>query len=89
VWLWRRGVDATLFHPDCHDEQIRKALAPHGELLVGYVGRLAVEKRIDLLATVSRRPFIKVVIIGDGRDACTVRPGRTRAGRESHVDSRG
>jgi hypothetical protein len=53
------------------------------------VGRLAVEKRIDLLATVSRRPFIKVVIIGDGRDACTVRPGRTRAGRESHVDSRG
>jgi phosphatidylinositol alpha 1,6-mannosyltransferase len=66
VWLWRRGVDATLFQPDRRDEQIRKALAPNGELLVGYVGRLAVEKRIDLLATVSRRPGIKVVIVGDG-----------------------
>ena len=79
AWWWLRRVHG----------RAARTLAPHGELLVGYVGRLTVEKRIDLLATVSRRPFIKVVIIGDGRDACTVRPGRTRAGRESHVDSRG
>jgi phosphatidylinositol alpha 1,6-mannosyltransferase len=66
VWLWRRGVDATLFHPDRRDEAIRRALAPDGETLVGYVGRLAVEKRIELLATAARRPGIKVVVVGDG-----------------------
>jgi phosphatidylinositol alpha 1,6-mannosyltransferase len=66
VWLWRRGVDATLFHPDRRDEAIRRALAPDGETLVGYVGRLAVEKRIELLATTARRPGIKVVVVGDG-----------------------
>jgi phosphatidylinositol alpha 1,6-mannosyltransferase len=35
-------------------------------VLVGYVGRLAPEKRVELLAPVSRRPGVRVVIVGDG-----------------------
>jgi phosphatidylinositol alpha 1,6-mannosyltransferase len=66
VWLWRRGVDATLFHPGRRDEAIRRVLAPDGETLVGYVGRLAVEKRVDLLAETARRRGIKLVLVGDG-----------------------
>jgi phosphatidylinositol alpha 1,6-mannosyltransferase len=66
VWLWRRGVDTTLFHPDRWDEGVRRALAPAGGTLVGYVGRLAVEKRIELLAATARRPGITVVVVGDG-----------------------
>jgi phosphatidylinositol alpha 1,6-mannosyltransferase len=66
VWLWRRGVDAALFHPDRRDEGIRRALAPEGQTLIGYVGRLAAEKSVDLLAATARRPGSRVVIVGDG-----------------------
>ncbi|MGC9670998.1 glycosyltransferase family 4 protein [Planosporangium sp. 12N6] len=66
VWLWRRGVDAGRFHPDLRSPALRRALAPGGEVLVGYVGRLAAEKRVDLLAPVTRLPGVRVVIVGDG-----------------------
>lgn len=66
VWLWRRGVDTTLFHPHKREEAIRRAIAPQGQTLVGYVGRLAAEKRIELLAATARRLGIRVVIVGDG-----------------------
>jgi phosphatidylinositol alpha 1,6-mannosyltransferase len=54
--LWRRGVDDVRFHPRHRSAGIRRALAPNGEVLVGFVGRLAVEKQVDLLADVSRLP---------------------------------
>jgi phosphatidylinositol alpha 1,6-mannosyltransferase len=66
VWLWRRGVDTVRFDPAKRDELVRKALAPDGEVLVGYVGRLAPEKRVDLLARTSDLPGVRVVIVGDG-----------------------
>jgi phosphatidylinositol alpha 1,6-mannosyltransferase len=66
VWLWRRGVDSTLFHPRHRHEATRRALAPGGEVLVGYVGRLAVEKRVDLLGAVTALPGVRLVIVGDG-----------------------
>jgi phosphatidylinositol alpha 1,6-mannosyltransferase len=66
VWLWRRGVDSTLFHPSRRDDAIRRALAPHGETVVGYVGRLAAEKRVDLLAATTRLRGVKVIVVGDG-----------------------
>jgi phosphatidylinositol alpha 1,6-mannosyltransferase len=75
VWLWRRGVDAARFDPARRSERLHKALAPNGEVLVGYVGRLATEKRVDLLAPVTRLPGVKVVIVGDG----PARPGLERA----------
>ncbi len=66
VWLWRRGVDAGRFDPAQRSAALRRALAPKGEILVGYVGRLASEKRVDLLAPVTKLPGVRVVIVGDG-----------------------
>jgi phosphatidylinositol alpha 1,6-mannosyltransferase len=66
VWLWRRGVDAGRFDPAQRSAALRRALAPRDEVLVGYVGRLAAEKRVDLLAPVTKLPGVRVVIVGDG-----------------------
>jgi phosphatidylinositol alpha 1,6-mannosyltransferase len=56
VWMWGRGVDCARFNPAMRSDSMRTALAPDGQLLAGYVGRLATEKRIDLLAPVSELP---------------------------------
>lgn len=66
IWLWGRGVDAVRFDPAKRCPALRERLAPGGELLVGYVGRLAPEKRVDLLAATSRLPGVRVVVAGDG-----------------------
>jgi phosphatidylinositol alpha 1,6-mannosyltransferase len=66
VWLWRRGVDTTRFDPAKSSARLRALIAPHGETIVGYVGRLAVEKQVDLLAATCGLPGVKVVVIGDG-----------------------
>lgn len=66
VKLWPRGVDTVRFRPDLRDEALRRQLAPNGELIVGYVGRLAPEKHIELLADACRLEGVKVVVVGDG-----------------------
>ena len=73
VWLWRRGVDTVRFDPRHRSAAVRRALAPNGEVLVGYVGRLAVEKRVDLLAGVSKIRGARLVIIGDGPAGSSLR----------------
>ncbi len=64
--LWPRGVDAARFHPTKRSDDHRKAWAPHGEIVVGYVGRLAAEKRVEDLARLAAVPGISVVIVGEG-----------------------
>ncbi|MFF9586324.1 glycosyltransferase family 4 protein [Streptomyces achromogenes] len=66
VALWPRGVDTVRFRPDHRDEALRRALAPHGERIVGYVGRLAPEKHVELLSGVCGLPGVRVVVVGDG-----------------------
>ncbi|MGW0513311.1 glycosyltransferase family 4 protein [Streptomyces olivaceoviridis] len=66
VRLWPRGVDTARFRPQHRDEALRRELAPNGELIVGYVGRLAPEKHVDLLSGVCGLAGVRVVVVGDG-----------------------
>ncbi|MFE7192978.1 glycosyltransferase family 4 protein [Kitasatospora sp. NPDC057541] len=86
VQLWPRGVDSVRFHPRHRDEALHRALAPGGEVLVGYVGRLAPEKRVDLLAETATLPGVRVVVVGDGPSAPGLKaamPGAVFLGRRT------
>jgi len=77
-------VDTARFSPAQRSERLRKLLAPDGEVIVGYVGRLAAEKRLDLLAGVAKLPGVRLVIVGAGpAEAGTRRqlPGAVFAGQ--------
>jgi len=73
VQVWARGVDCRRFDPAKRSEQIRAELAPRGEVIVGYVGRLAAEKRLDLLAQIATRPGVRLVIVGAGPAEAAIR----------------
>ena len=66
VWLWGRGVDTARFDPARRSAEIRAVLAPGGELIAGYVGRLAPEKHVELLAGITALPGVRLVIVGAG-----------------------
>jgi phosphatidylinositol alpha 1,6-mannosyltransferase len=66
VVRWMRGVDLERFNPSFRDEELRRSIAPDGQLIVGFVGRLAREKQIERLKGLCRMPHVKVVIVGDG-----------------------
>jgi phosphatidylinositol alpha 1,6-mannosyltransferase len=68
VHQWARGVDIDHFRPSRRNEQLRAQLAPGGEMLVGFVGRLAPEKRVLRLAALHDIPGIQLVVVGDGPD---------------------
>lgn len=73
VHRWGRGVDLDLFRPARADAGLRARLAPGGELLVGYVGRLAPEKEVDRLAALCAMPGVRVVVVGDGPESARLR----------------
>ncbi|MFD9074443.1 glycosyltransferase family 4 protein [Streptomyces lasiicapitis] len=86
VRLWPRGVDTDRFRPALRDAALRRALAPNGELIVGYVGRLAPEKHVELLAGVCGLDGVRVVVVGDGPSAGaleTALPGAALLGRRT------
>lgn len=82
VHLWRRGVNTKLFHPTKRNESRRQEWLGHNsstigraKLVVGYVGRIANEKRISDLASLDRNPDVQLVITGEG-------PARKKMERE-------
>ena len=66
VELWPRGVDSQRFHPDKASASLRSLIAPNGEVIVGYVGRLAREKQIDALVALVGMPNVRLVVVGEG-----------------------
>lgn len=66
---WGRGVNGHRYNPNRRSQAMRERLLNGRDpdsLLCIYVGRLANEKRIDLLLDVAREPGIALTIIGDG-----------------------
>ena len=67
VRLWKRGVDLVNFSPARRDESLRANIRGNSEkFIIGYVGRLANEKRLDDLAILDQHKEIQLVIVGDG-----------------------
>lgn len=67
VYLWQRGVNLELFNPSARSESLRKYWDPTGKrTIIGYVGRLAKEKRISDLKYIDRDPSNLLIITGDG-----------------------
>jgi phosphatidylinositol alpha 1,6-mannosyltransferase len=80
VRLWKRGVNLENFQPSRRDEELRKKLSDNGrKTIVGYVGRLANEKRIDDLAILDSRTDIQIVIVGIGPAESKLRKALPRA----------
>jgi phosphatidylinositol alpha 1,6-mannosyltransferase len=66
VAIWGRGVDADQFNPRHRSANLNRSFGGVGTLVVGFVGRLAAEKRVDRLEPITRLPGVQLVIIGDG-----------------------
>jgi glycosyltransferase involved in cell wall biosynthesis len=71
--LWPRGVDGRLFRPDRPGRQdVRRALGfGPADVVIGYVGRIAVEKNVGFLAAAlarvaAERPGVRFLFVGDG-----------------------
>jgi len=66
VRQWARGVDTRRFTPSKSDAGLRARLAPRGEMLVGYVGRLAPEKQVERLGALAGLRGMRLVVVGTG-----------------------
>ena len=77
VHLWQRGVNSERFNPIHRNSELR-GLWTNGnreKIIVGYVGRLANEKRVDDLSVLDARSDVQLVIVGEG-------PARAKLERE-------
>ncbi|MCU1441395.1 MAG: glycosyltransferase family 1 protein [Rhodoglobus sp.] len=74
---WGRGVDLVTYHPNNRAEptvqRLRQRLAPHGETIIGYVGRIAPEKQVERIKALRGLPGIRIAIVGDGPGVNTVK----------------
>ena len=68
VYLWRRGVNTELFNPSKRSASLRDTWknGDQSKIIVGFVGRLAQEKRVSDLKALQSNPNIQLVIVGDG-----------------------
>ncbi|MGQ0559319.1 MAG: glycosyltransferase family 4 protein [Sphingosinicella sp.] len=72
VGIWTRGIDSEIFNPGRRDTAWRRGLGlNNGGPLIGFVGRLVMEKGLDVFSETidrlqRRRVPHRVVVIGDG-----------------------
>ncbi|GFY82320.1 sulfoquinovosyldiacylglycerol 2 [Actinidia rufa] len=69
IRLWNKGVDSESFHPQyrCHEMRLRLSNGEPEKPLIVHVGRLGVEKSLDLLKRVmDQLPEARIAFIGDG-----------------------
>ncbi len=72
IYLWERGVDRARFDPAFRDLAWRRSLGVgDDEVLIGFVGRLVLEKGLDVLAATAallaeRGVRHRVLVVGDG-----------------------
>ena len=72
IRIWSRGVDRHLFRPEARDMAWRRAhKMPDETPVIAFVGRLVLEKGLDIVAGVSARLHDagishKMLIVGDG-----------------------
>jgi glycosyltransferase involved in cell wall biosynthesis len=90
-----RGVDTERFAPSRRSEALRARWgAAPGDLVVGYVGRLAAEKNLGLLLAAFREiraalPSARLVLVGDGPQRAELRaacPDAVLAGNRTGLD---
>ncbi|HEV7566819.1 MAG TPA: glycosyltransferase family 1 protein [Microbacteriaceae bacterium] len=67
---WGRGVDLERYHPNNRflqgARELRERLSPDGEVVVGYVGRIAPEKQLERFRALRGMPGIRIALVGDG-----------------------
>lgn len=72
IRIWSRGVDTEQFSPEYRSEAVRREVAPGAEKILVYTGRLAPEKRLDVLMEAfplvrkALGPEVALVLVGDG-----------------------
>jgi len=70
--IWSRGVDSEHFHPRRRSEAVRERLAPGARTILLFVGRLAYEKRLDVLLQAfamvreAHGQGVALVLVGEG-----------------------
>lgn len=89
VRIWSRGVDRHIFRPDARDMGWRRSLGIGDEVqVVGFVGRLVLEKGLDIVAAAlgelrSRDVPHQLLVVGEGPARAEFEeqvPGATFAG---------
>jgi phosphatidylinositol alpha 1,6-mannosyltransferase len=67
---WGRGVDLERYHPNKRMAEkaraLREQLSPDGELVIGYVGRIAPEKQVERLQALRGMRDVHLAVVGDG-----------------------
>ncbi|WP_114950905.1 glycosyltransferase family 4 protein [Sphingosinicella terrae] len=72
VGIWTRGIDREIFHPGRRDPEWRRSLGIEDDVpVVGFVGRLVMEKGLDVFSDTidrltRRQVRHKVLVVGEG-----------------------
>ena len=90
--LWGRGVDHALFNPNKRDMKWRRGLGfTDDDVVVAFVGRLVLEKGIDLFVeavclAAAENPKLRALVVGDGPERARFEfrlPGGVFVGHQS------